>query len=258
MSEFTIPVPGQGTDQSKKIVTPKLPDILSNLMRRMFASINCISIGTIQSFNPTLQTARISINYKRIVGTNYQNYPLLVDCPVVVLSGGPGALTFPIAAGDTCLIFFNDRELDSWFASGQILPPASERAHDLSDGIALVGIRSQLNPIQSYESNGVHLYHGDDKTAKLSLEEAVKSALVHGDSKLTLIDGDSAKLESAAAEVEVAEKVKIAVGMATLKIALDALCTALTSWVDTGGDTPNPATVTAINAAKTLIDGVLE
>ena len=52
-------------------------------------------------------------------------------------------------------------------------------------------------------------------------------------------------------------KVTIRNGSADLKTVVDALCTALTSWVNTGGSTPNAATVTAINAVKTSFDSLL-
>jgi hypothetical protein len=44
----------------------------------------------------------------------------------------------------------------------------------------------------------------------------------------------------------------------TLIAGLVALCTALTGWVDTRGDTPNTDTVNAINAAKAQLQGVLQ
>jgi hypothetical protein len=51
----------------------------------------------------------------------------------------------PIQSGDTCLVLFCDRDLDNWFESGQITTLNSNRVHDLSDGVALVGIRHKQN-----------------------------------------------------------------------------------------------------------------
>ena len=45
---------------------------------------------------------------------------------------------------------------------------------------------------------------------------------------------------------------------ANLKTLMDALCLVLTSWVNTGGSTPNAATITAINAVKTQFDSLLD
>ncbi len=59
------------------------------------------------------------------------------------------------------------------------------------------------------------------------------------------------------ARVGLTNKVAIANATTDLKTALDTLFTALTGWVNTGGTTPNAATVTAITAAKTLVDSLL-
>jgi hypothetical protein len=55
-----------------------------------------------------------------------------------------------------------------------------------------------------------------------------------------------------------ASGVLVSNGAITLKTVLDALCTALTSWVDTRGDSPNPATVALITAVKLQADTLLE
>lgn len=131
---------------------------------------NCVSLGTIQSFNATLQTAEISINYKRKVGTEFIEYPLLVDCPVIFLTGGEARLTLPVAQGDTCIVLFCDRDIDTWFDSGQITEPNSRRIHSLNDGVALVGIRSKLNPLENFnelissliDQSGERLSQGGD------------------------------------------------------------------------------------------------
>jgi hypothetical protein len=213
----------------------EVPDLLEFINRRKFdfkSEINCATLGTIDSFDSLTQSASIRINYKRVVkeinasGDNASSnrvvdYPLLVNCPVVFLQGGSGYLTFPIESGDPCLVLFCDRDIDNWFEYGTTeQTPNSERMHDLSDGIALVGIRSKMNPLLLYKTDGVKLAYGF-------------------------------------CSVELDTQIKLAVGLITLKQGLDALCLALTSWVSTDNDNPNTATIAAINAAKLLIDTVL-
>lgn len=71
------------------------------------------------------------------------NLPLLVDVPVCFTGGGGLTLTFPIKPNDEALIVFSSRCIDSWWQSGGIQIQAELRMHDLSDGFAIVGIRSQ-------------------------------------------------------------------------------------------------------------------
>lgn len=238
--------------------TPDLAALLDAKLRSVKSEINCAQIGTIQSFDPATQTANVSLNFMRIVEKSVKQYPVLINIPVLVMQGGSGAITFPIAAGDPCLVLFCDRNIDSWVTSGLVSPPESERVHDLSDGIAVVGIRPLSSPISGYASNGVHSWHGTEKEAKLSLEASVKAQLEHKTARVTLIDEQEASLIQGSNGIKVEEKIDVHVGSATLKQALDSLCTALLNWVDTHNDTPNAATITAINNAKTLIDGILK
>ncbi len=143
-----------------------LAQLLDERLRGLKLDFNCHAIAKIQTFNSANLTCTASINYTKTFlkrnedGTysdEYIEYPVLADVPVVVMSGGAGSLTFPIAAGDDCLILFNDRDIDNWFATGQALPLNSNRLHSLNDGIALVGIRSSNNPIAGYDSTRVVL-----------------------------------------------------------------------------------------------------
>jgi hypothetical protein len=127
--------------------------------------MNCIQIGRIESFNATNQTATVSIAYQRKIKNAVLQegqleardkiipYPLLVQVPVVIIKGGVARLTMPIAKGNECLLFFADREIDTWFQYGTgNQPPAHDRVHDLTDAIALVGISSAPNSLADYNT----------------------------------------------------------------------------------------------------------
>jgi protein gp138 len=81
--------------------------------------------------------------------------PVLLDCPILWMGGGGVTSTFPIKAGDECLVIFASRCIDAWwkhgFTPGQngnanpAMNPPDLRMHNLSDGFALVGLRSLPN-----------------------------------------------------------------------------------------------------------------
>lgn len=130
-------------------------DLFEQFSEVLMESINCMKIGTIQSFDALTQTATVEIAAKRTKLTNddvseLQEYPLLVDVPVVFLSGGSAHLTFPVAQGDSCIVIFNDFEKIKWFTTGTIQPTITERKHDISDGVAIVGLRNMQNLIQNF------------------------------------------------------------------------------------------------------------
>ncbi len=140
-------------------VPPNLRAVLDGLTQEIFDSLNCHAVGRIVKFDSAKQTASIQIGMLKQFPDRAVPYPLLTDCPVVVLSGGLGSLTFPISPGDTCLVFFNDKDLDNWFSTGNEVLPNTQRKHSLSDGIALVGIRTRANPLSDYDMTAVRLRH---------------------------------------------------------------------------------------------------
>ncbi len=140
---------------------PELKDLLDLHKKDIFLGLNCHAIATIQSFDPTQQTASATVNYKKtyfkpnaqgVYRATLVDYPQLIDCPVLCLGGGAGSLRFPIAAGDECLVLFNDRDLDVWFQGSSSSAVATPRLHSFSDAIIIVGIRSLANVLTDYDS----------------------------------------------------------------------------------------------------------
>lgn len=87
----------------------------------------------------------------------FVNYPLLVDVPIVFPSAGGFTITMPIAAGDEVLVVFASRCIDSWWQSGGIGVPMEYRMHDLSDGFAIPGPRSQPRVVPSISATGLQI-----------------------------------------------------------------------------------------------------
>lgn len=194
----------------KTIARPDSTTVLNAVKRETELSINCMKIGTIQSFDTSTQLASIKIAYKQIVTVDesgnktLQDYPILLECPVMTLFGGVDFMSMPIQEGDSCLVLFSDRDIDYWLNNGDGGIPATGRLHDISDGIAIVGIRSLTNSIGNYLSNGIRLSHGEGNSQidlKEDLIESIAELFLHnGDMRVTgdvringnlTIDGDT-------------------------------------------------------------------
>ncbi len=149
---------------------PTLTALLDILKREIGKDINCVRIGVIQSFNETNQHAEVKIAQQQV--TSVQNdgtrtlaeYPILLDVPVHFQCGGGYTMTFPITEGDECLILFNDREIDNWLDNGPGLPPTIGRLHDLSDGFAIVGVRSNNRVLSGVSTTTTQLRSDDGET----------------------------------------------------------------------------------------------
>lgn len=122
-------------------------------------NLNCVQVGQIVTFYPSTQTADVRLMIQRVFQGKATEYPLLPAVPVFTLTGGVGRVSCPIAPGDPCIVLFNDRDLDSWWLSGQALPPNSARSHDFSDGLALVGVRPKSQALSSYDTSSIEIAH---------------------------------------------------------------------------------------------------
>lgn len=151
------------------VANPTLKDLLDFWKQDVMLSTNCHGIATVKAVsknaNNGLITVSATMNYSKTVFVQQQNgswvsqlqdYPVLVDCPVIVLGGGATALSFPISVGDQCLILFNDRDMNNWFAGAMSGPVASARLHSFADAIALVGFQqlASLDTTHAYLTNG--------------------------------------------------------------------------------------------------------
>lgn len=139
---------------------PTLASLLDVFKDTIMMQLNCHQVGEIVSFDASTQTAEVEIKMLKMINGELKDYAILIDCPCVVLGGGEGRITFPIKAGDSCIVMFNDRDIDNWYAGGQKMCPRTERMHSFSDAIALVGIRNLQNKITDYLSDGTELKYG--------------------------------------------------------------------------------------------------
>lgn len=209
---------------SKSTINPTLKDVFDTVSMNIFDRLNCHTIGIIDSFDESNQTAEIQVVFKKTFENKEHEPPLLVDCPVIVLGGSAGGLRLPITKGDHCLVLFNDVNIDNWYEGAVNMIPESNRKHDLSDGIALVGIRNLQNAISGYDNEASLLHYG---TTQIRLKD----------------------------------KIKLGNSTSDIKILFDNLIDAVKAIVTIGSPASHtllPASQAALEAIKTQIAGVFE
>lgn len=132
--------------------------------------IHTTTIGIIQSFNAETQMAIIQPAIKRIITTenrnsiiySYENYPLLVNVPVIFPGGGDWFMTFPISGGDECLIFSMERSIGNWKEDGGLQEPSSYRRKlSFKDAIAMVGLNSKASSLPNFNASEPELRNRD-------------------------------------------------------------------------------------------------
>lgn len=178
---------------------------LLNLIKdEVKTEINCHAIGTIQTFDPVTQTCSVQFNYQKVLKkasstapnpTSYVDiiipYTMLIRVPVIVLGGGGSYLTFPISVGDTCIVMFVDRDIDLWLELGGTQnPPNTERLHDLSDGVALVGLSAVTKAILNYFTGGITMDSSWTQTSgNFTAGNGFDGTFATGDGRVATVSG---------------------------------------------------------------------
>lgn len=135
----------------KFITPPSMTDIMDAHSNDIGSKLRVCITGEIAAFDPIKRTASVLLGEPLILsnGTVIPVLSPLLDVPVVTLQGGGIHLGLPVGIGDECLVVFADFNIGAWFAAGGQQIPPDNRQHDLSDGIAIVGLNSLANPLVS-------------------------------------------------------------------------------------------------------------
>ncbi|WP_405423537.1 Gp138 family membrane-puncturing spike protein [Pantoea stewartii] len=138
----------------------------SQLYNTIFSMLRVSLPGIVQSFDPATCTCTIQ---PAIAGQGVDEngqiqsapLPMLTDVPVIFPRGGGCTITFPVKAGDECLVVFSDRCIDFWWQNGGVQEPVDPRQHDLSDAFAIVGPQSQAQKISGISTTSVQVRTDD-------------------------------------------------------------------------------------------------
>ena len=124
-----------------------LGHVLDALKDNINYNLNCVKVATVESFNPDDLTVCCKVANKRLMQINPDGSQILQDYPLIYAKvhyfgwGDVGA-TFPITQGMEGVLLFNDREMETWFVTGESGTLAYDRCHNLSDAIFICGVHS--------------------------------------------------------------------------------------------------------------------
>ncbi|PQQ36482.1 translation initiation factor IF-2 [Photorhabdus luminescens] len=168
--------------------TGDLSETLKAINHSLSSQLRVAMPGIIQSFNADAVTCVVQPAIKSGIAdsegkTTSVSLPLLVDVPVIFPRGGGVTLTFPVRAGDECLVVFADRCIDFWWQSGGVQEPADDRQHSLSDAFAIVGPQSQSKIISGISTSTAQL-RSDDGAAYIELDPGSHNITVITPAKL--------------------------------------------------------------------------
>lgn len=136
-------------------------DLYRKMLSSLATNLRVSMPGIIESYDPATQTATIQPAIREKVNINgnqeWTEIPLLVDVPILFPRAGGYSITFPVSAGDECLVFFADCCYDAFWQSGGVQNQIDRRRHDLSDGLAIVTGISQPNKLSGVSPSGLQI-----------------------------------------------------------------------------------------------------
>jgi len=144
------------------MATPDLARVISDAVRYHLGEVNTAIPARILKYDPTKQEAEVQPLIKRRYkdGVAVSRAPI-TGVPVVFPAAGGGIITFPVQVGDTVLLIFSQRSIDRWVRSeGGEVDPLDNRKHDISDAMAIPGLFTLNQALQSDPDNVIIKFSG--------------------------------------------------------------------------------------------------
>jgi hypothetical protein len=138
---------------------PNILEIMGLLKNNVASNINCHNIGRIIEFDAQTQTCSVEILQIKQYLDNYYTPAPITDVPLIIYGAGGGHITLPNPVGTYCLLFFMDRNIDSFLETGEQYVPETSRMHDFTDCIAITTFKTLVNPISDYDENAISILH---------------------------------------------------------------------------------------------------
>ncbi len=153
-----------------------LEDVVASAMDAALQGVWTAIPGRVESYDPVLQRANVQPVIKAgSVGEsgNRQVESIAVINAVPVLHSGGGSFreVYPITRGDTVLLVFCSRSIDAWLTQGGIADPRDDHRHDLSDAVAIVGLRDFTRPLKNVPTDRASIGHDSGATIEFHQSE---------------------------------------------------------------------------------------
>lgn len=134
--------------------------VLIDMTKKEIANIHTAAPGTILSYDSGSGLARVQSSLKfKVPDGRTLDMPVIVGVPVIFPSGygGNASVSFPVKAGDGCLLIFAERSIDEWLKGGE---SGDLRKYDLTDAIAIPGLFNFGIPSVQAHPNDVCMKNG--------------------------------------------------------------------------------------------------
>jgi hypothetical protein len=138
---------------------PSMAEVLSMAISSRLAEINVSIPGRVVTYNRTKREATVQPLIRRAYvdadgERKTEKLPIIPGVPVQFPGGGVSGvdMSWSLAPGDLVLLMFCHASLDKWLEVGGEVDPGDDRRFNLSDAVAIPGIRPFKDRKATHES----------------------------------------------------------------------------------------------------------
>ncbi len=209
-------------------IQPGFIDTINKIKKAIAANLNCHNIGRILEFDKDTQTCTIELMQIKQFENQYLTPAPICNVPLIILGTNNSHITFPDPQGTICLLFFMDRNIDSFLETGEQYVPYTGRMHDFTDCIAIATFKTLVNPITNYDDKAITLYY----------EEIIDE--VKNYSYIKLKSNEINLKNSSGGEINIGDKINIKNNSQSLASLIDVLLTACENIATVNGGPLTP------------------
>lgn len=214
-----------------------LEDVLSEVFEHLFRQVHTCLPGRVERYYSEDQTADIlpmvkAIRVDETGETVAESYPVLPRVPILHPRGGGFFVHFPLAAGDFCMLVFQEAAIDQWRAKGSESDPVDLRRHALGNAVAYPGLYPTAGKLATASAHATNLVVGREGGQTIHIQPGA---------------GGEIRLGSASETSYVALAELVDARISALQSALDAFVTVFNSHIHittaTVGAGPTPGVI---------------
>lgn len=116
-------------------------DIIRNSIYSILNNVHTCMPGIIVSYDASTNKAIVQPALNKNFVAGEMEMPILENVPIIFPSSGNFNMSFPVNSGDYVLLLFSERSIDLWLNTGGQVTPNDRRKFDLSDAIAIPGLK---------------------------------------------------------------------------------------------------------------------
>lgn len=152
--------------------SPELATVIRNAISARLVDVHTAMPAKVQSYDSDSQTADIEPELSRIVRDaagvrSTETLPIIPCVPVAFPGAGGFFVAFPVQAGDTGLLIFNEYAIDRWRADAPG-DPGDERRHGLSGAVFIPGLKTSSNALADADATDMRI--GQDGGTRIDIK----------------------------------------------------------------------------------------